>query len=141
MGLQLKVKTASNYLEAGEHDVKILSIVEKPYKHGELAQAITFQSLTDGKIIEQFYPTKGFKTWEQEEDGAKCPDALDAELASGMYRQEQNDKGELLPYAEQFKEIVKGKLVDMKRPSRVVSQVKSDAAVAIIERLAGALRV
>lgn len=139
MGLQLKVKTASNYLEAGEHDVKILSITEKAYKHGELAQAITFQSLADGKIIEQFYPTKAFKTWEQEEDGAKCPDALtDAELASGMYRQEMNDKGELMPYAEQFKEMVKGKLVDMKRPVRVHSDVKSDAALAIIERLAGA---
>jgi len=121
----------SNWLTEGEHLVNITKVAEEHFGNGEACLALNFAD-NKGREHNQYFPLVGFKTFEEEED-AKVKDALTKEERnSGMYIQEEGKS-----YAQQVaKKDAKGKLVELPKPVRVISQKKSEAAQAIIARLA-----
>lgn len=133
LALMLSVKK-SNWLTEGEHLVTISKVEEEQFKDGSTAISLTFTD-NSGRSHNQYYPITGFRTFDVEDD-AKVPDALtDEERASSEFTCEEDR-----PYALRIatKNEKTGKLTRLAKPVRVVSEAKSAAALAIIERLAGA---
>lgn len=124
-------------MSEGEHNVAIVEADVEKFTHGEDAVAITFENDKKDRH-KQLYPMTGFRTWDEEGENAKVPDALtDEEKASGEFAPEDGTA-----YAIRVaKKDAKGKMVALPRPERVVSPAKSEAAQAIIERLANAFGV
>lgn len=132
-------KEQRSYMSEGDHNVTITGAEFRAYEHGEEAVFVTCEN-EKKESHEQAFPLTAFKKYDDEGPKAKFPDSLTAaERASGNFVEEMNEQGVGLKHALQIKAYnAKTQKWEDCTPTRIVSKKKSDAAVDIFQRFAGA---